>query len=338
MLKHGQIYQESVEKSLSWMLRQINPDGTINPVGKGAIAYYKIPLALVLGGKSIEAKKVIDWIVKETMESSDGDIKSEKRQKFALDYYTYPNTWVCLASHLLSLFDISYPIWNYIATFQDPETGGYCSRSPFAPDKDNLQDMISSAWSSMVGLHLGKLKEAVKAADFLEMMVKIQPDFPRRLYYYWYPKKGLVTKKPPEEPDERFIRIDTEDKTENFYYIVGAVMAFLAKLYTITKEKKHLQLAETFFDFVKRAPETLYSSESCGKLCYGSTLLYRATRELKYIEAAEKFMLSVIKIGEKDGYWIRGGVPTISSTAEFCLWFYNLLFIGWNGNKQKSII
>ena len=106
MLKNSRLYQESLEKSLNWLLTQINPDGTVNPTGKGSIGYYKLPWALILSGRSLEATRIIDWTVKECM-APDGDFKSDKRQKFHLDYYTYPNAWICLASHLLSLFDVS---------------------------------------------------------------------------------------------------------------------------------------------------------------------------------------------------------------------------------------
>ena len=327
MLKNKELFSESLERSVNWLLRQINPDGTVNPVAKGAIAYYKLPWALVLAGKSLEAARIIRWIIKETM-TADGDLQSDKRQKFHLDYYTYPNAWICLASHLLSLFDISYKTWNHISSFQDPKTGGYCSRSPYNPNKDNLQDAISTAWCSVVGLHLGRVEEAKKAAKFLEMLLSLQPDFDKQFFYYWYPKEGLVVEKPPEEPDDRFIRINVTDQEENFYYILGASISFLAQLYAITKDKRHLELAKTYYEFVMRGPESLFHTESAGKLCYASTHLYHASGERKYLDMAGKFMVSLLEIGEKDGSWIRGGKPTSSSTAEFCVWRSNLLSIG----------
>ncbi len=328
-LKNEQQYVESLNKSVNWMTSQINQDGTINPVSKGAIAYYKIPWALVLAGKTQQAESVINWIIRET-KTPDGDLKSDKRQKFHLDYYTYPGIWTALAAQLLSLFDISYSLWDYVSGFQDPVTGGYCSRKPYEKGGDNLEDANSTAWSSFVGLHLGKVEEARKAADFLQMIRDIQPDFENFFYHYWYPKKGLVTVKPPEEPDERFIRLSAKEDKENFLYLIGAIVTFLAKLYLVTKDDKHLNLAKDYYDFVSRCHPVLYKSESCGKLCFASVHLYYATRDRRYLEAAEKFMTSLLKIGEPDGSWVRGGQPTISSTAEFCIWRVNLLMLGDN--------
>ncbi len=327
MLENKELFSESLEKSANWMLTQLNADGTINPVEKGSIAYYKIPWALVMLGKTREANTVIKWITDESL-APDGDLKSDKRQKFHLDYYTYPATWTALAAQLLSLFDVSYKLWDYVSTFQDPTTGGYCSRAPYNKDKNNLQDANSTAWSSFVGLHLGKVEEAKKAAQFIQTIYKQQPDFENFFYHYWDPKEGLVTVKPDEEPDERFIRMSVREDKENFLYIIGAIVTFLAKLYLITKDDKHLQLAENFYSFILRCHPVLYSTESCGKLCCASTHLYYATKEKKYLEMAEKFMLALLKIGEPDGSWIRGGKPTISSTAEFCIWRVNLLMLG----------
>jgi len=327
MLKHKKRYEESVRRSIEWLLTQVNEDGTVNPAEKGSIAYYKLPWALIMGGETHKAKKIIDWTVKETL-AADGDLKSEKRQKFHLDYYTYPNAWICIASHLLSLFDISYPMWDYIATHQDPATGGYCSRAPYKSGEDNLQDAISTAWNSVVGLHLGKLDQAKRAAGFLKNLLDIQPNFEEEFFYYWYPNKGLVLEKPPEEPDLRFIRINMNDRKENFYYILGAVVAFLSKLALTTKDKDTLNLARAYYGFIERAGEHPLHTESCGKLCYASTHLYHASGDAKYLEMAEIFMNSLLEIGESNGSWIRGGKPTASSTAEFCVWRYNLLFIG----------
>ncbi len=323
ILKNEKEYQDSLQKSIEWLLTQINPDGSVNPVSKGAIAFYKLPWALVLGGRAKEARAIIDWIVKETL-SPEGDLKSEKRQKFHLDYYTYPNGWICLSSHLLSLFNISYPLWKYISSFQSPDSGGYCSRAPYG-ERENLQDAISTAWCSFVGLHLGKVEEAKKAAKFLQMLWDIQPDRENFFYYYWSPEKGLITEKPAEEPDERFIRVAAREERENWLYILGAVIAFLSKFYLVSKEEGSLNLARELFDFVMRCNPILYKSESCGKLCFASIFLYQATGEKRYLEAAEKFMTSLLKIAHPEGYWVRGGGPTASSTAEFCVWRTYLL-------------
>jgi hypothetical protein len=216
-------------------------------------------------------------------------------------------------------------MWNCIAGFQDPESGGYCSRKPWESGKDMLQDAISTAWSSMAGLYLGKLEEAEKGALFLKTLLDEQPDFTRTFYYYRYSRSGLVTKKPGEEPDDRFIRIDMEEKEENFYYILGAVISFLAKLASITRNPDHLDLAKKYFDFITRAGNHPFNTESCGKLCFAATNLYEATKDTGYLEWAERFILSLLEIGEADGSWIRGGKPTVSSTAEFCVWRTNLL-------------
>jgi rhamnogalacturonyl hydrolase YesR len=185
----------------------------------------------------------------------------------------------------------------------------------------------------MVGLSLGKIKEAVRAASFLQTLLETQPNFQEEFFYYCRPGNGLVTEKPAEEPDVRFIRISLNDKEENFYYILGAVIAFLAKLYTVTRERNHLELAEKYYQFIERAGSRPLRTESCGKLCYAATHLYQATGRTAYLKAAEKFMKSLLEIGEPGGGWIRNGNPTASSTAEFCVWRYSLLWTAYKDAK-----
>ena len=81
---------------------------------------------------------------------------------------------------------------------------------------------------------------------------------------------------------------------------------------------------------MRRNIEKVWTEALSGKLCFASTHLYNATKDKKYLERAEKFMMSLLKIGEPEGFWIRGGKPTISSTAEFCVWRVNLLMLGDN--------
>ena len=44
-LKNEKLYRDSLARSEEWMLSQMNPDGTVNPVEKGAIGYYFVDIA-----------------------------------------------------------------------------------------------------------------------------------------------------------------------------------------------------------------------------------------------------------------------------------------------------
>jgi len=318
-----QRYRSAVRKGIDWICTQIHSDGTVNPADKGAFAYYKLPWALVTAGRIEESEKILRWIVKESM-TPDGDFKSARRAKFHLDYYSYENAWIVLAAHLLGHFEIARKGWRHIETFQDPNTGGICSRAPYDARGDGLEDPLSSAWTPCAGLHLGKLDMAVKAAGFLQKLWDIQPDLSKQFYFWWRPKGGLVTAKPAQEPEERDYRISTTEK-ENWHYITGAQVAFLAKLYLASGAPGPLALARRICDFGMSCNPDILASDSAGKFGYGNAYLYRATGDRRYLDVALQCADYLCNDQKPEGYWMRGGKPTASSTAEFCIWLMALL-------------
>ena len=332
MLASAERYREAVRRGLDYLVGQVNPDGSVNPTEKGAFAYYKLPWALVLGGRSEEAARIVRRIVADTM-TEEGDFYTEKRSKFHLDYYTYENAWIVLAAHLLSLFDIAGRGWRYIERFQDPETGGFCSKKPYAPGANHVEDPLSTAWVCNVALCLGKLAVAERGAAFIQMLWDIQPDIEGSLYYYWRPDGGLILERPPEEPDDRYFRIHVAEP-DSWCYILGAQVSFLARLYLATGRQEHLRLAQRVREFAMRCHEDLFQTDSAGKFCYGNTFLYRATGDEGYLQVAERCADYLVADQQPEGCWMRGGKPTASSTAEFCVWLTNLLCLAEAGSAS----
>jgi len=257
--------------------------------------------------------------------TSEGDFHTDKRGKFHLDYYTYENAWIVLASHLLSLFDIADKGWQFIERFQDRRSGGFCSKVPWEPDADHQQDPLSTAWGCNVGLHLGRIDVALRGAEFIQMLWDIQPDADN-FYYYWKPEAGLILERPAEEPQDRYFRINTQEPA-NWYYILGAQVAFLTKLYLVTGEEKHVALARRVHQFGMDCHDDIFHTDSAGKFCYGSTHLFYATNEEKYLRAAQRCADHLVSDQQPEGYWMRDGKIKTSSTAEFCLWLMNLLAV-----------
>ncbi len=325
-------YRKAARQGIDWICAQVNRDGTVNPTDKGAFAYYKLPWALAVAGRYEESERILQQIVNECM-TADGDFKTPRRAKFHLDYYAYENAWIVLAAHMLGLFDVAARGWAYIEKFQDPATGGVCSRAPYNPQTNGLEDPLSTAWVACAGLHLGKTDFALRAADFLQRIWDSQPDTTKQFYFWWHPKGGFVTSKPPEEPAERDYRISTIEP-ENWHYITGAQVAFMAKLSLATKEPKHLALAQRARDFGMSCHKDLVASDSAGKFGYGNAYLFRATGDRRYLETALQCADYLCLDQKPEGYWMRGGKPTASSTAEFCVWLMALLTL--TGDVEES--
>ncbi|MFH0965448.1 MAG: hypothetical protein V2A58_15720 [Planctomycetota bacterium] len=325
MLANRSRYEESVRKGIGWIVSQTNGDGTVNPAEKGAFAYYKLPWALALAGRAREAASIIRWIVAETMTAT-GDFHTDKRSKFHLDYYAYENAWIVAAAHTLGLFDISRRGWAYIETLRDPHTGGFCSNRPFEEGANLQEDPLSTAWASNVALHLGHLDAAASAAGFLRMIWDIQPDPRDAFYFRWRPGTGLIVARLPEEPADRDFRVSATEP-QNWYYILGAQIAFLAKLYLASGDRAHLELALRVNDFAMRCHEDVFHTDSSGKIGYGNSFLYYATGEERFLRAAERCADYLADDQRPEGFWMRDGKPTASSTAEFCLWLGTLVSV-----------
>ena len=323
MLTNRSAYEESIGKGIAWMVEQINEDGSVNPTAKGSFAYYKLPWCLAIAGRTREGVAVCRRIAVDTM-TPEGDFYTEDRSKFHLDYYAYENAWIVAAAHALALFDLARPGWDYVRTFQDPGTGGFCSNAPFVEGSDQQEDPLSTGWAGSVAVHVGDLDCALKAAEFMRMMWDIQPDLDTCFYFRWKPQGGLVLERPADEPADRDFRVSATEP-ENWYYVLGAQIAFLAKLFSATGNPAHLELARRVNAFAMRCHEDVFQTDSSGKIGYGNALLYYVTGEEPFLRTAERCADYLVGDQQDDGCWMRGGQPTASSTAEFCVWLTALL-------------
>ncbi len=331
-------YQNAINKGLDYIVSCVNPDGSVNPADKGSFAYYKLPWALVQGGRFDAAARIVQRIVYDTM-TKEGDFYTPGRSKFHLDYYAYENAWIVMAAHQLSFHGIAEKGWSFIERFQDPNTGGFCSKRPYEKNGNNgnnLQDPLSTAWVMNVGLALGRLDVALRAADFIRMIWDIQPDIQNNFYYYWTPGRGLILTRPAEEPEDRYFRISVTER-ENWYYILGAQIAFMAKLYMATGDEKHLILAKRIRDFGLRCHADVLQTDSAGKFGYGNTCLFQATGDTQYRDVATRCMNYLVEDQQPKGYWMRGGKPTASSTSEFVIWLIHFICVAGMAEVPREI-
>ena len=312
-------YSQTVAKSIRWILTQQNPDGSLNPLEKGPVAFYKVPRALVMAGEHKAAQKLLDVVQRESFEDN-GDFTG-KVGTFHEAHWTYANCWFVWAAQVLSRFDMAYRGMSYLLTHRDPHTGGYCARTPYGAGDGTSQqeDMLSTSFTSFVGLHLGLLDEARQGAEFLRQLLDQQPGPQERLFLRMAPDGELITQIPPDDPEPRHYVVETGQGTQ-FYYFVGAAIAFLAKLYTITNDRSHLDLAEDFLQFAQRCHDDVYETDAAGKICLGCTHLYKITGQEDYRAIARRVGDFLVADQHADGYWMRGGKATASSSAEFCVW------------------
>jgi len=317
-------YENAVHRAVDWLVGMLNPDGSMNPVEKGALAYYKVPRGLAVAGRLSEANAMLDWAKRELM-TDEGDFRAP-RAGFHRFHYTYSSAWFVWTGQVLGRFDVSYPGMDYLRRFRHPGTGGYCSEDVFAEGNHNEQDLLTICFTSFIGLYMGMIDEAVGAAALVEGMLDRQPDIRRRLWLRVDGSGELVTGIPGRCGERRFYVLEI-DRPGQYYYYPGAALVFLAKLYSITRDRRHLALAERIFDICLRCHEDAFLTDGTGKVGLGSAYLFALTGDDAYAEAALRscdFLAGDQKAG---GFWERGGAPTASSTAEFVVWLSEIVSI-----------
>ncbi len=78
MLTNASAYDDGIRKGIDWIVDQVNEDGSVNPTEKGSFAYYKLPWALAIAGRSGEAAAVTRRIASDTM-TPVGDFYPDQR-------------------------------------------------------------------------------------------------------------------------------------------------------------------------------------------------------------------------------------------------------------------
>ena len=321
MLKNKKECVESIDKSVKWLKSIQNADGSMNPVSNGALSYYKVPCAFLIAGEHEAATKLLDWAKKELM-TEEGNFQTERKGWHA-SHYIYSSCWFVWVAQRLSRFDVSYKGMEYLLKFFHPETGGFCSKGLYTPGQVNEQDLLSTAFTAFVGLHLNQLSEATAAAGWIKSLLDQQPNPEKELWLRIGDNGKLITSVPEGEEPNYYVLVAKEPKQH--YYFIGGAIVFLAKLYSITGEKKYFEMANSFVDFALSCHQDAFLTDGTGKIGLGSAYLYSMTKDEKYLRAAERSAAFIIDDQESEGYWMRGGKPTASSTGEFVVWLTEIV-------------
>lgn len=321
MLENRRECLESIDKAGKWLRSIQNEDGSMNPVSNGALSYYKVPCALLIGGEHQAANRLLDWAKMELM-TEEGDFQAERKNWHA-SHYVYSSSWFVWVAQRLSRFDVSYKGMEYLLRFVNPKTGGFCSKGLYVEDQENEQDLLSTSFTAFVGLHLNRITEAIAAGGWIESLLGQQPHPETELWIRMDDDGRLITSVPERGEPNYYVLVAKEPKQH--YYFVGGAIVFLAKLYSITKDEKYLKMANRFVDFALSCHEDAFLTDGTGKVGLGAAYLYYLTKDEKYLRAAERSAVFLLDDQQPEGYWVRGGKPTASSTGEFVVWLTEIV-------------
>tara|TARA_B100001079_G_C16380107_1_gene501639 strand:- start:151 stop:1116 length:966 start_codon:yes stop_codon:yes gene_type:complete len=299
----------------SWLESQIQNNGIIGDSIAGVTAYYKVPAALQVCGKTQQANRMIDWIRDFGLETN-GDFGPRPKDELKNYWYTYYNSWVVVGSQRLGQFDVAQKGMNFIKRFWDKESGGFFSDVE-KKDKNTYQDLWVVAGNGIAAIYTGELEIAKSVGNWMQKLMDLQPEYPEKLYSVFNKSEGLITEF--KDDDIRFV-MSANAERDQFFFHPGIAAGFLSRLYLHTNEKKWLELAKLYMLIAEKSSDYLWHTLRAGKVAWGNALLYRITKEKKYYDMAIRAGKNIISQQTKLGYWGMEEMSSIDATAELVYW------------------
>ena len=171
----------------------------------------------------------------------------------------------------------------------------------------------------------GKTKLAIIGGDFLIRMMDKQPD-PTKYHIRWMPGQGLITGYPKDRA--KYYVIDASQPAQ-YYWQAGLPMCVLAQLYGFTGEDRFLKGAIKYYDFLISCHSDVTCTAPAGKVSWGSSLLYRHTKDKRYLRTAQAVLEFILDIQQKEGWMLLPEYSsfeqqpikiTYDNTSEFSCW------------------
>jgi len=319
-------------------LKDMNANG-VYPDTDDICCHYKGPRGLCANGETLAAIRCLSYVVRRFMTPKGDFITSpEKRAggSYTVRYCNlYPNGWLMWAASSLGWYKLARKILDFVLTCSDSQTGGFRS---LIGNQSPIVDSNSTAISILACILGGETKRAIVAGDFLIKMIDTQPD-PTKYYIRWMPGEGHITEYPEDEA--KYYVINGPEPVQ-FYWQVGLAMCMIAKLYEFTGEKRFLKGAIRYYDFLSSCHPDVTCTPPVGKMGWGSSILYKLTKDKKYLKTAQAVMEFILSTQQKEG-WILQPPNTcledsirnaLDTTGEYTTWMVNVgVELGWEGNR-----
>jgi hypothetical protein len=325
-------YRAATRKAGTWLAGAQQADGSFGPDADTLGDVETAAICLQLTGHPEHAWRLLRHI-RATHFRADGSF-DQLQDEGTLSEWTYAPSWTTISAHLNGFFELSLPAIDAILRFQDPVTGGLFGHPLAQASGQGVIVPTVTAVGGVAAITAGRIAEARRIGDYLLLLIAAQPDFEHCFYPFYDTRYGLITNGTPELAPGYFGTFERGAPGQH-YWLLGALMAFLAELYLATGEQKYLGGAQTIFRFGEGCHEDLYANTLNHKYLWGCGRLYHATGDSRQLEAAMRIADFLVRIQEPDGTWWHSGfIPvreqqtpggTVDVTSQFCIWLVKLL-------------
>jgi len=252
-------YRDSVEHASDYLLSALDDKGSLGQEADDIASYYKIPYLLYTNGKTVAASRTIDFIAERFMLPT-GDFANspkEKTQEPVLKAFpTYVNAWLAISAQKMNRFEIAYPAYKYLRDFYHPEQGGFVTERPYGQGDDAL-DVFTTAHLGMVSLMGGDLGKAKRAGNFLQCAYSMQPDLNSGFYLRLGSDGRHITSF--DEAESKYYLIHG-NQPDQFFFVLGYIVGFLAKLYSATDDESYLSNAKAYVEILNRCHSSVFQT------------------------------------------------------------------------------
>lgn len=293
-------YEAARRRGIEFLLRHSRADGEIGPVAE-RVTYYRVPWALMLGGETGAASRLLGWIEEHGL-GADGEFHGGHPWSAAANpaLNTYRETCLAYGAQLLRRFDLARRAMAFALPFQDPTTGGiYMDRERTGPDGSQL--LFITCQFGMSALITGHLEAALGAGRWLQQLWAAQPALPDRLYTVWTRAGGLATS--PLVGDDSRHYVNESQEVLQLHYNGGIAAAFLTPLFMRTADQTWLDLARAYQAFSMSSTERQFETKQVCKSAWGAGLLWLATRDPLYLAWATRLGDWFTAEQVEDGHW-----------------------------------
>ena len=296
-----------------WMLNHLYSENLYNISHNDPASYYKWPLTLSARGKREEASKLLNWICEHCLQL-DGDFQSN-RSGFHLEFHNYANLWLILAANNLGEDKRAEQMLGFILNNFNRKTGGL-STNP--NNKDAItEDPLSASFLGLAVCEMKNKDVADLILHYLTSLLDQQEDSSR----FWLRTRpdGTLIKEVPKNVDPKVYVLELGEEEESYYFL-GSICLFLASYLENFDDQEAADLAYRLDEILENIGEKALSTIWAAKVAPGCIGLYATMKDRLFLDLAEPVIRAVLGGQTSDGYWLKGGKPWITVSAEQCYW------------------
>ncbi|HZQ37829.1 MAG TPA: GMC family oxidoreductase N-terminal domain-containing protein [Dehalococcoidia bacterium] len=292
-------------------------DGLVGDESAGLGGFYKATYALAAAGRSRAAGRMVHWL-REHAATPEGDFAGAWHRGGLADVYPYGNAWIAAGLLRAGAFDLCGRALDFLATLQDPRSGGLRTRVD-REGPEVRQEVMSSAMAGIAALIGGRLEIADGVARFLRTILAAQPRPAEMLCHVYTPADGVITQFPEQRAGE-FAVIASLPRQAYFMYGIGA--AFMTGYAFARDDHAALEDAAAFLLPAHHATAAMYETAQVGKVAWGAALLAGASGDALQRDLALRAAGALLAQQNPDGSWDNTGGYTTEAqrdevTAEF---------------------